>query len=109
MINKLRPNSDPSFLNKFVAFDNELIQDSLLQCHLRLCQVYYRHGMIRMLDVNTICKEGDIGLMVAITLNIRFKTSSTRTSGVRMLVSSVVWKEGMHIIAARPLTQYQRQ
>jgi len=47
-----------------------------------------------MLDVNTICKEGDIGLMIAMTLNIRFRTSSTRTSGVRMLVPSVVRKEG---------------
>ena len=74
-----------------------------------LSQVHYRHGMIRMLEVNIICKEGDIGLMIAITLNIRFRTSSTRTSRVRMLVSSVIWKEGMHIVAARPLTQYQRQ
>ena len=54
-------------------------QDSLLQCHLRLRQVHYRHGMIRMLDVNTICKEGDIGLMIAMTLNIRFRTSSKCT------------------------------
>ena len=33
--------------------------------------------MIRMLNVNTVFKEGDIGLMIAITLNIRFRTSST--------------------------------
>ena len=26
-----------------------------------------------------------------------------------MLVSSIVWKEGMHKVVARPLTQYQRQ
>ena len=58
--------------------------------------------MIRMLNVNTIFKEGDIGLMIAITLNIRFKTSSTRTFGVCMLAPLVIRKERMqyhlHII-----------
>ena len=58
-------------------------------------RTHYRHGMIQMLNVNTICKEGDIGLMIAITLNIRFKTSSTRTFGVCMLAPLVVWKERM--------------
>ena len=48
-----------------------------------------------MLDVNTICKEGDIGLMIAITLNISFQTSSTRTSGVCILAPLVVRKERM--------------
>ena len=47
-----------------------------------------------MLDVNIICKEWDIGLTIDITLNIRFRTSSTRTSRVRMLVPSVVRKKG---------------
>ena len=46
-----------------------------------------------MIDVNTICKEGDIGLMIAITLNIRFMTSLTRTSGVCMLAPLVIQKE----------------
>ena len=40
-------------------------------------------------------KEGDIGLMIAITLNIRFKTSLTRTYGVCMLAPLIVWKERM--------------
>ena len=43
-----------------------------------------------MLDVNTICKEEDIELMIAITLNVRF-----RTSGVYMLAPLVVRKERM--------------
>nr|POF00451.1 hypothetical protein CFP56_43308 [Quercus suber] len=94
-------NSDASFLNKLGLWTMILLFD--------LSRTHYRHGMIRMLNVNTICKEGDIGLMIAITLNIRFRTSLTRTSRVHMLVSSVVWKEGMHKVVARPLTHYQRQ
>ena len=43
-----------------------------------------------MLDANTICKERDIGLMIVITLNIRF-----RTSGVCILAPLVVRKERM--------------
>ena len=74
-----------------------------------LSRTHYRHGTTRMLNVNIICKEGDIGLMIDITLNIRFRTSSTRTSGVRMLVPSVVQKERMHKVAAKPLRHYQRR
>ena len=43
-----------------------------------------------MLDANTICKEGDIGLMIVITLNKRF-----RTFGVCMLAPLVIRKERM--------------
>ena len=74
-----------------------------------LSRIHYWHGAIWTLNVNTICKEADIGLMIAITLNIRLRTSSTRTSGVRMLVPSVVPKERTYKVAARPLRHYQRQ
>ena len=50
-------------------------------------------------DPNARCKyhmQGwDIGLMIVITLNIRFQTSSTRTSGVCILAPLVVRKERM--------------
>ena len=47
-----------------------------------------------MLNVIPYGKEGDIGFIIAITLNIRFRTSLTKTSGFYMLVYQSSRKRG---------------